>query len=327
MIHIQNVTKKYKNSDQEIALNHVSLSLEDQKIHGIIGLSGAGKSTLIRLLNKLESYDSGQIDVLTYTNIKALNKESTRMLRKEIGMIFQTDHLLSRKTVLENVLFPVSLHRKVTLEDIAYAKSLLLETGLKGYEHRYPSQLSGGQRQRVGIARALIHKPKLLICDEPTSALDVITTSQILELIQAIAKTHKIGVVIVTHDMNVVKKICDTVTVMEQGKIVEQGTVDNILFQAKHPKTKAFIKEVGLDLSSIIAVTNKDHLLWIRFKSNQVHHGIISQLSIDCRCEISIIYANIQPSSTGVMLIEVKENVGFVKNYLEQKELEVSYVV
>lgn len=326
MITLNSVTKKYKNSDEEIALNNVSLSFEDGLIHGIIGVSGAGKSTLIRLLNKLEPYDSGLIDVLSYSDIRNINKESTRMLQKKIGMVFQSDHLLSRKTVIENILFPISLHRKISSKDIEYANSLIEETGLNGYENRYPSQLSGGQRQRVGIARALINNPELLLCDEPTSALDVITTGNILKLIKNISKSHEIGVIIVTHDMNVIKKICDTVTVMEKGYVVERGTVDELLFRPKHDQSKAFIKEVGFDLSSIVT-DEKVKLLLLSFPKGIVHEGIISNMTKECDSSTSIIYANINPNNNGIMLLEVKSDLNKIKSYLEDKKVVVTHVV
>lgn len=327
MITLKNVTKKFKNSDNEVALNNVSAQFEKGFIHGIIGISGAGKSTLIRLLNKLETSDQGDIKVLDYSDIRELNKESTRMLRKRIGMIFQSDHLLSRKTVLENILFPITLHRKLEASDYDYAKELIKEVALEGYENRYPSQLSGGQRQRVGIARVLMNKPEILLCDEPTSALDVITTSQILQLIKSISISHQITVIIVTHDMNVIKKICDTVTVMDKGHIVEHGNVDDLMFKAKHPQTRAFIKEVGLDLASIITDENREKLLLLSFDKNIVHESIISKMTNDLSVKTSIVYANISPNKNGVMLLNVDSKQKEVIKYLEKELVVVNRVV
>ncbi len=327
MINIKNITKKYKNSDKEIALNNISAVFEEGYIHGIIGISGAGKSTLIRLLNKLEISDKGQIDLLDYQDVKNLNKESTRLLRKDIGMIFQSDHLLSRKTVLENVLFPITLHRKLIATDYKYAQQLIDEVGLNGYEKRYPSQLSGGQRQRVGIARVLINKPKILLCDEPTSALDVVTTSQILTLIKSLSLKHNITVIIVTHDMNVIKKICDKVTVMHQGEIVETGIVDDIMFKAKHPQTKEFIKEIGLDLSSVITDQNKNKLLLLTFDKSTTHQPVISNMTSLLKVKTSIVYANISPNKKGVLLLEVENKKNEVVQYLESHKVVVKYVI
>jgi len=327
MISLKNISKKYKNSGDEIALKNVSIDFKKDLIHGIIGISGAGKSTLIRLINTLETYDEGNLSVFEYTDLKKLNKESTRMLRKRIGMIFQTDHLLSRKTVLENVLLPISIQRKHTLEDINYAKDLLNEVGLKDYHNRYPSQLSGGQRQRVGIARALINRPELLICDEPTSALDVITTAQILSLIKTISKEHHIDVLIVTHDMLVIKEICDTVTVMQNGEIVESGILDDILFKAKHPQTQAFVREVGLDLSYIRKLYNAKDLLLLKFDESLVQENIIADMINILNIDISIIYANITPHRKGIMVIQAEDKQKEIIDFLKDKKVVIDYVV
>lgn len=327
MISLKNISKKYKNSGDEIALKNVSIDFKKGLIHGIIGISGAGKSTLIRLINTLETYDEGNLSVFEYTDLKKLNKESTRMLRKRIGMIFQTDHLLSRKTVLENVLLPISIQRKHTLEDINYAKDLLNEVGLKDYHNRYPSQLSGGQRQRVGIARALINRPELLICDEPTSALDVITTAQILSLIKTISKEHHIDVLIVTHDMLVIKEICDTVTVMQNGEIVESGILDDILFKAKHPQTQAFVREVGLDLSYIRKLYNSKDLLLLKFDESLVQENIIADMINISNIDISIIYANITPHRKGIMVIQAEDKQKEIIDFLKDKKVVIDYVI
>ena len=327
MISLKNISKKYKNSGDEIALKNVSIDFKKGLIHGIIGISGAGKSTLIRLINTLETYDEGNLSVFEYTDLKKLNKESTRMLRKRIGMIFQTDHLLSRKTVLENVLLPISIQRKHTLEDINYAKDLLNEVGLKDYHNRYPSQLSGGQRQRVGIARALINRPELLICDEPTSALDVITTAQILSLIKTISKEHHIDVLIVTHDMLVIKEICDTVTVMQNGEIVESGILDDILFKAKHPQTQAFVREVGLDLSYIRKLYNSKDLLLLKFDESLVQENIIADMITPPNIAISIPPPHIPPPPPPPPVIQAEDKQKEIIDFLKDKKVVIDYVV
>ncbi|MEC9484859.1 MAG: methionine ABC transporter ATP-binding protein [Candidatus Izemoplasma sp.] len=327
MITIKNVTKKYPGSGDEIALNDISTSFKEGYIHGIIGVSGAGKSTLIRLFNQLESYDKGTITIFDYTDIKALNKESTRMLRKDIGMVFQTDHLLSRKTVIDNILLPIGFHRPITEEDKKYAYTLLDEVGLTAYKDRYPAHLSGGQRQRVGIARALINHPKLLICDEPTSALDVITTDHILSLIKRLAKKHHLNVLFVTHDMNVIEAIADTVTVMDKGNIIEQGPLEDILFKAKHPKTKAFIKKVGLDLDTITETFDKSKLLLLKFSQTIVKKPILANMVRDIECEVSIVYSNITPNNAGWMIVYAKNNQQTIKRYLREHQVEVDHVI
>lgn len=324
MITVKNIKKVYKGSNGEIALNDVSVSFEKGLIHGIIGMSGAGKSTLIRLINLLEDYDEGTLSVFDYKDVKKLNKESTRMLRTEVAMIFQSDHLLSRKTVLDNVLLPVTFHRKVTKEDTQYAKSLLSEVGLSEYIDRYPAHLSGGQRQRVGIARALINKPKLLLCDEPTSALDVITTSNILKLIKEVSKNHNCNVLIVTHDMKVIKEICDTVTVMDQGKIIERGFVDDILYKSKENETRRFIKDIGLDIKGLLEDYDKEELLFLKFSKEIVDDSIISSLSKDLNVGVSILYAHVTPKKVGVMLLHTPTKKEEIKAYLIKREVNVS---
>ncbi|MBN2540298.1 MAG: methionine ABC transporter ATP-binding protein [Bacilli bacterium] len=327
MITLENITKQYIGSKDEIALNQVSARFDSGLIHGIIGISGAGKSTLIRLLNQLESYDKGNIQIFDYTDLRHLNKESTRMLRKQIGMIFQTDHLLSRKTVLDNILLPISFHRKITSEDKKFAQDLLQEVGLSEYSTRYPEQLSGGQRQRVGIARALINKPSLLLCDEPTSALDVITTGQILQLIKATAKNHSVDVIIVTHDMYVIREICDTVTVMDKGRIVEHGDLDDILFKAKHPQTQAFVKEIGLDLSSVVQQFDPKELLLLKFDESIVKDSIISEMIQTLSVTASIVYANVTPHRIGIMVIHAPKRIDEIKLFLEKHKVVVEDVI
>lgn len=324
MIFVRNVKKTYRGSGSEIALNDVSVSFEEGLIHGIIGMSGAGKSTLIRLINLLEDYDEGTLSVFDYKDVKKLNKESTRMLRLQVSMIFQSDHLLSRKTVLDNVLLPLSFHKKITDEDRDYALDLLKEVGLEEYVNRYPAHLSGGQRQRVGIARALVNKPKLLLCDEPTSALDVITTSTILKLIKDVSKNHQCNVLIVTHDMKVIKEICDTVTVMDQGKIIERGFVDDILYKSKEDETRRFIKDIGLDIKGLLVDYNKNDLLFLKFNKDNVGDSIVSSLSKDLNVGVSILYAHITPNNTGVMLLHTPDKKTEIKEYLIKKEVNVS---
>lgn len=326
MIRIEHIKKQYKQSN-EMAIKDISTVFESGLIHGIVGVSGAGKSTLIRLFNQLETYDDGVVSVFEYPDIKKLNKESTRMLRKRIGMIFQSDHLLQRKTVLENVLLPLTFHQKITDKDRIYAKTLLEEVGLASYVNRYPAQLSGGQRQRVGIARALINQPELLLCDEPTSALDVMTTYQILTLIKTMAKNHDVNVIIVTHDMSVVKEICDTVTVMDKGLIVENGYVDDILFKAKHPQTKAFVKDIGLDLSPLSKEISHEQLLLLKFPENIVEQSIISDMIKTLNVDVSIVYASVTPHKKGVMVLYVAHDKEKVITYLKKHKVDIDYVV
>ena len=214
-------------------LSDVSLNVRASSITALIGRSGAGKSTLLRCLNGLDTIDSGQI---------CMTPKSETKQRLDIAMIFQAYTLLSRRTVLQNVCLPITL-QGVTLTDTYTQKAmqLLAEVGLSDKADSYPSQLSGGQRQRVAIARALMLDPGLLLCDELTSALDPKTTVEILALLKRVNKDHGVTIVLVTHDMDVVKEVADTVCVMDNGHIVEQGSVIDVLMKPKHTITRQLI--------------------------------------------------------------------------------------
>ena len=332
MITLTYVQKTFHTKDQTIhALNDVSLTIQENTIHGIIGPSGAGKSTLIRIINQLEVHESGTVSVFNYKDLRKLNKESTRMFRQDIGMIFQRFNLLSTKSVLENILLPISFIRKITDEDRFKAKDLIELVGLKGYENSYPSQLSGGQLQRVGIARALINDPKILLCDEPTSALDTQTIKSILTLIRKVKKELNLTVVIVTHDMNVIKDICDYVTVLDNGIVVENDTIDSIIFEPKSDVTKSLLNIVGYNLEDIInSYQDKDYLHLLLFDKNSISESIISNISRDCAVDINILYANIIPNDKGIMLVDFEKTnekkLQIVLYALELKGVKVRHV-
>ena len=210
------------------------------EIFGIIGLSGAGKSTLVRCINMLERPTSGQV-IVDGQDMTALSDSELRAARKDIGMIFQHFNLLSSATVYDNIAFPLKLAGKSDREIKAKVEPLLKLVGLEAKADQYPSQLSGGQKQRVGIARALASEPKVLLCDEATSALDPQTTKAILELIRDINKKLQLTVVVITHEMQVIKDICDKVAVIDKGVIAEQGTVLEVFTNPQQPITKEFI--------------------------------------------------------------------------------------
>jgi len=311
MINIKNIKKVYKvNKNSFEALSDVSLRIKANTIHGIIGESGAGKSTLIRLINGLEDYQDGSVDVFEYKNIIKLNKESSRMLKKRIGMVYQSFNLLERKTVLENVLMPVSINRKAKISDIKKAKELIALVGLSNFIDKYPNHLSGGQKQRVGIARSLINNPEILLCDEPTSALDPTTIKSVLELIKDIKSKFNITVVIVTHDMYVIKEICDYVTVMEKGKVIENGEVDEVFYHPSQLTTKKLLSSIGLNYELIIS--NNKHIknkYILFFEKEIVESSIITDISIKFNTRINILYASITPNEKGIMVVHIKSNV------------------
>lgn len=241
MIELKNITKKFNKTRREItALQDVSLRVPPGKIFGVIGTSGAGKSTLIRTINLLEKPTSGEVIVDGKSLLKLSNSQLAQE-RRQIGMIFQHFNLLSSRTVFENIAFPLELAGtpKNLIKD--RVKELLELVGLTDKINDYPSNLSGGQKQRVAIARTLANNPKVLLCDEATSALDPATTRSILNLLKDINKRLNITILLITHQMEVIKAICDEVAVISHGELVEQGTVSDIFTNAKNELTREFI--------------------------------------------------------------------------------------
>ncbi len=234
MIEFKKVFKKY--ADIEI-LKNINFKIEKGDIFGVIGLSGAGKSTLIRTINKLEKIDGGEI-IIDDKEISKLSGKELMEFRKEIGMIFQNFNLLSSRTVYENVKLPLELIHKIDEKRIFEILDLVELTDKKD---SYISKLSGGQKQRVAIARALITKPKILLCDEATSALDPLIANNILDLLKKINESLGITIVVITHQLEVVKKICNKLVVLKEGEIVEKGETDAIFQNARHEFTKKLI--------------------------------------------------------------------------------------
>ena len=241
MIQLSHIEKTYDSPSGPVkALKGIDLTIERGEIFGIIGLSGAGKSTLIRCINMLERPTAGKV-IVDGQDMTAMSEKELRKARKNIGMIFQHFNLLSSATVYDNIAFPLRLSHTPEAEIKKKVLPLLELVGLADKAHQYPSQLSGGQKQRVGIARALASDPKVLLCDEATSALDPQTTKSILRLIADINKKLGLTVVVITHEMQVIKDICDKVAVIDQGVIAEAGTVFDIFTNPQQPITKEFI--------------------------------------------------------------------------------------
>ena len=241
MIKLSHIEKTYDSPSGPVkALKGIDLEIARGEIFGIIGLSGAGKSTLVRCINMLERPTAGQVFV-DGKELTKLTSSELREARKDIGMIFQHFNLLSSATVYENIAFPLKLAGVSAAKIEEKVRPLLKLVGLESKADQYPSQLSGGQKQRVGIARALASEPKVLLCDEATSALDPQTTKAILELIRDINRKLQLTVVVITHEMQVVKDICDKVAVIDKGVIAEQGSVIDIFTNPQQPITKEFI--------------------------------------------------------------------------------------
>ncbi len=243
MIHLRDVSKTYPASDAA-ALDGVSLEIPAGGVFGVIGQSGAGKSTLIRLINALERPTSGRVEV-DGIDVAGLSAAELRALRRRIGMIFQNFGLLSSRTVAANVAFPLVLAGVAKATRECKVAALLDRVGLSDHAAKYPAQLSGGQKQRVGIARALATDPDILLCDEATSALDPETTRSVLTLLRDLNRDLGLTIVLITHEMDVVRYVCDRVAVLERGRVVETGTVTDIFANAAHPATRRMLQSLS----------------------------------------------------------------------------------
>lgn len=247
MIEVQSISKHYQHGGKTVAaLDNVSLQIASGEIYGIIGRSGAGKSTLIRCLNLLERPDSGHVS-LHGEDITRLGERALQQRRQRIGMVFQHFNLLRSRTVAANVRFPLELAGGQSPAQMeARVDELLALVGLQDHKHKRPSQLSGGQKQRVGIARALANHPDLLLCDEATSALDPETTDAILALLADINRQLGLTIVLITHDMRVIRQLCDSVAVLDHGRVVEQGKVLDVFLAPQHAVTQSLLAETGM---------------------------------------------------------------------------------
>ncbi|MDF0480484.1 ATP-binding cassette domain-containing protein [Vagococcus sp. PNs007] len=318
-IELHQVAKTYVTKSGTVtALNSIELAIESGTIFGIVGYSGAGKSTLLRLLNGLEQATEGSV-VIDKQLVSSLKGKDLREFRKGIGMIFQHFNLLWSRTLLENVALPLELIGVGKAERLEKARELLALVGLEGREEAYPSQLSGGQKQRVGIARALATEPKLLLCDEATSALDPQTTSETLALLADINKKMGVTIVLITHEMEVIRTICHKVAVMEQGKIVEMGDVINVFSRPKKEVTKRFVQQEtvpdGGQQVDILKELAKNYpegkIVKLTFTGERAQTPVISKLIRHTDVDVNIIQGQIQPtqtSSIGTLVLELLGN-------------------
>jgi D-methionine transport system ATP-binding protein len=301
VITFENITKTYGGKTHVQALKGISLTIHDGEIFGIIGKSGAGKSTLVRCINMLEKPTTGKV-IIDDKELTAMSDSQLRAERKNIGMIFQHFNLLSSRTVFDNIAFPLELAGASKEVICSKVDSLLELVGLTDRQFNYPSQLSGGQKQRVGIARALASDPKILLCDEATSALDPQTTKSILELLKDINKRLGITIVIITHEMAVIKEICDRVAVIEGGVIKEQGRVIDVFTNPQSETMKEFVKSViNMELPEGIkklGVTDqpspdRDMLVRFRFKGAATNEPLVVNIARKFNLDVSVLYGNI----------------------------------
>jgi len=305
MIRIENANKTFVTSNKRIeAVKNCNLAIHDGEIFGVIGYSGAGKSTLIKMLNALEKPTSGHI-YIDNDDITLLKGDDLRKKRMKIGMIFQHFNLLWSRTVEKNIELPLEIAGVSKDERKKKVAELVKLVGLEGREKAYPSELSGGQKQRVGIARALANDPSILLCDEATSALDPTTTESILELLSEINKKLNITIVMITHQMEVVQKICHRIAVMSDGEIVEVGSVKAIFEQPTHPITKRFVHDISNNeedeamMRDLCQLCPEGMIIRLTFSTENSKDPILSNIIKNSPLDISIIHANLSHSSVG----------------------------
>ncbi|MCR5734999.1 MAG: ATP-binding cassette domain-containing protein [Lachnospiraceae bacterium] len=309
-IEIKNLTKNFEVDGQVItALKDVSLSVEKGDIFGIIGMSGAGKSTLVRSINYLEKPTDGSVFV-DGVNLGTLTEKELRKTRSKIGMIFQNFNLLEQKNVIDNVCFPLEIGGIKKKDAMVRARELLGLVGLTEKEKAYPSQLSGGQKQRVAIARALATNPQILLCDEATSALDPQTTASILELIREINEKFGITVVIITHQMSVVTDICKKVAIIDGGRLVEEGLVDEIFKTPKSDAAKELLsgKQTGFTPLKKLEAERKIRIV---FQENSAYEPVIANLILKIQAPVNILKAdtkNVGGKAVGEMILGLPDD-------------------
>ena len=309
MIELSHLNKTFfSNSGKVEALKDVSLTVEDGDIFGVIGFSGAGKSTLIRMANLLERPDSGTVTV-DGQSLTSLNEKQLIPLRRKIGMVFQQFNLLESRTVAQNVEIPMQLAGMAAPQRKARAEELLRFVELEEKADTYVSRLSGGQKQRVGIARSLALSPSILLCDEATSALDPQTTESILALLKKINRELGVTILLITHQMQVVQRICNKVAVMENGRVVEQGAVLEVFGSPKQEITKSFVRaiiqdEVPLSIQKIIKADGRGGKIEkLKFVGDTVNEPVIAGICGQQGVEINILCASVQEMQDSVMCV------------------------
>ncbi|MFP3154397.1 ATP-binding cassette domain-containing protein [Lachnospiraceae bacterium ZAX-1] len=342
MISIENVSKTFKGKNSNVeAVKNVSLKIEQGEIHGVIGFSGAGKSTLVRCINLLERPTTGKVRI-DGVELTALSAKALRHTRKKIGMIFQQFNLFASRTVFQNIAYPLKYSGLSKKEIGDKVHSLLELVDLADKEKVYPSQLSGGQKQRVAIARALANDPSILLCDEATSALDPQTTLSILHLIKKLNEKFGITIVIITHEMNVVKEICDKVTVMENGYAVESGEVFHVFADPKEQITKDFINTTS-NLSKINTLIEEKNpittlspgecILKFKYLEKSTSEALVSIISREFSLNVNIIFGNVEiignaPLGGIVAIVNGKnKDIDRAILFLKNKNVEVEVVL
>ncbi|MGX7141183.1 methionine ABC transporter ATP-binding protein [Facklamia languida] len=341
MIELKQIHVTFDHEGRTIkAVEDVSLKIEAGEIYGIVGYSGAGKSTLVRTINLLQRPNQGQV-IVNQQSLLDLSSRQLRQARKKIGMIFQHFNLMESRTIADNVAFPLKGSKLTNKQKAEKVASLLALVGLEDKMAAYPSQLSGGQKQRVAIARALANDPDILLCDEATSALDPKTTQSILDLLRELNQTLGLTIVMITHEMAVVKDLCHRVAVMEQGRILEEGSIVDIFTQPKNQLTKEFIdtathfdREIKVVLDKMRDVSGKGPLKLARltYQGQDTTQPIIAQLVADYQVIISILYGNVevlQGVPVGNLLVSIEaseENLQRALTSLEGRQVAIELI-
>ncbi len=307
IIQIRDLTKTFgQGADAVHALEHISLNIQKGEIFGIIGLSGAGKSTLVRCMNLLERPTAGSV-VVDGQELTQLTDRQLRKARQSIGMIFQGFNLLMQRTALDNICFPLELTGVPKAQARKKARELLEVVGLGDRENAYPAQMSGGQKQRIAIARALATDPKVLLCDEATSALDPTTTLSILELLKDLNQKLGVTVVIITHEMKVVERICHRVAILSGGVVAEQGEVAEIFANPQSEIGRQLVYPGGVKLEAL----RESRVIRIAFNGGSSYEPLIASLAIDCGVKVNILGAdtrNIDGKAFGTMLLGLPQD-------------------
>ena len=323
------------NSGRVTAVDSVNLSIRKGEIFGIIGYSGAGKSTLIRMLNLLERPTEGTVTI-DGKDLTQISSKELRLARQQIGMVFQHFNLLWSRTVFENIAFSLEIAGVKKEEIKPRVLELIQLVGLSGKEDNYPSQLSGGQKQRVGIARALANNPTVLLCDEATSALDPQTTDEILDLLVQINKKYNLTIVLITHEMHVIQKICHHVAIMESGRIVEQGDVLTVFSNPQHPVTERFVKQVASEDDSIETVEHlikkfpKGKIVLLKYLKEKAEQPFITNVIRNYQVDINIIQGKVvqtQEGGYGSLYVQLTGlEIIPALNYLKEVGVEVEVI-
>ena len=307
MIKVSHLSKTFESKSGSVeALSDVSFEVKKGEIFGIIGLSGAGKSTLVRCLNLLEKPNEGFVEIDGEDMMK-LDEKSLRLKRRKIGMIFQAFNLLMQANCLDNVCFPMEIAGVKKSETRKRALEYLKVVGLEEKAKAYPSQLSGGQKQRVAIARVLASDPEILLCDEATSALDPETTKSILNLIREINRKYNITVVLITHEMAVIHEICNRCVVLEDGKLVEENTVEELF---RHPRTNAARRLIFNSTNQVKSMSG-GRLLRIAFEEKNTTEPVIANLILEFKTPVNILESNISyinGKSRGQMMVQLPDD-------------------